>query len=79
MSASKNKRIYLSPPHMGGNEQEYVRQAFESNFIAPLGPMVNGFEQDFSSLPVLRTVLLSPAAQLPYTLRYALWAFNREM
>ncbi|WP_368854148.1 DegT/DnrJ/EryC1/StrS family aminotransferase [Desulfovibrio sp. JC022] len=50
MSASKNKRIYLSPPHMGGNEQEYVRQAFESNFIAPLGPMVNGFEQDFSDL-----------------------------
>ncbi|WP_415719306.1 DegT/DnrJ/EryC1/StrS family aminotransferase [Maridesulfovibrio sp.] len=48
MSASNNKRIYLSPPHMGGNEQEYVRQAFESNFIAPLGPMVNGFEQDFS-------------------------------
>ncbi len=35
---------------MGGNEQEYVRQAFESNFIAPLGPMVNGFEQDFSGL-----------------------------
>lgn len=50
MSASQNKRIYLSPPHMGGNEQEYVRQAFESNFIAPLGPMVNGFEQDFSEL-----------------------------
>ena len=50
MSASKNNRIYLSPPHMGGKEQEYVRQAFESNFIAPLGPMVNGFEQDFSEL-----------------------------
>ncbi len=50
MSVNQNKRIYLSPPHMGGNEQEYVRQAFESNFIAPLGPMVNGFEQDFSEL-----------------------------
>ena len=50
MSVSNNNRIYLSPPHMGGNEQEYVRQAFESNFIAPLGPMVNGFEQDFSKL-----------------------------
>jgi len=35
---------------MGGNEQNYVQQAFESNFIAPLGPMVNGFEQDFSEL-----------------------------
>jgi len=50
VSVNQNKRIYLSPPHMGGNEQEYVRQAFESNFIAPLGPMVNGFEQDFSEL-----------------------------
>ncbi|WP_319763643.1 DegT/DnrJ/EryC1/StrS family aminotransferase [Maridesulfovibrio sp.] len=50
MPANKNNRIYLSPPHMGGNEQEYVRQAFESNFIAPLGPMVNGFEHDFSKL-----------------------------
>jgi len=50
VSVSNNNRIYLSPPHMGGNEQEYVRQAFESNFIAPLGPMVNGFEQDFSKL-----------------------------
>ncbi len=48
--SAKNKRIYLSPPHMGGNEQNYVQQAFESNFIAPLGPMVNGFEQDFSEL-----------------------------
>lgn len=35
---------------MGGAEQEYVRQAFESNFIAPLGPMVNGFEDEFSQL-----------------------------
>ncbi len=50
MSEINNKRIYLSPPHMGGTEQDYVRQAFESNFIAPLGPMVNGFEKDFSAL-----------------------------
>lgn len=48
--SAKNKRIYLSPPHMGGNELNYVQQAFESNFIAPLGPMVNGFEKDFSEL-----------------------------
>ncbi|WP_027720788.1 DegT/DnrJ/EryC1/StrS family aminotransferase [Maridesulfovibrio zosterae] len=53
MSAN-NKRVYLSPPHMGGAEQEYVQQAFESNFIAPLGPMVNGFEQDFSKLSGLK-------------------------
>ncbi|CCO23245.1 DegT/DnrJ/EryC1/StrS family aminotransferase [Maridesulfovibrio hydrothermalis] len=50
MSAKSKKRIYLSPPHMGGSEQQYIQKAFESNFIAPLGPMVDGFEQDFSKL-----------------------------
>ncbi len=39
-------RIYLSPPHMGGTEQDFVKQAFDTNWIAPLGPNVNGFEQD---------------------------------
>ncbi len=47
---SEQQRIYLSPPHMSGREQEFVRQAFESNFIAPLGPMVSGFENDFATL-----------------------------
>jgi dTDP-4-amino-4,6-dideoxygalactose transaminase len=39
-------KIWLSSPHMGGNEQSYVNQAFETNWIAPLGPHVNGFESD---------------------------------
>lgn len=39
------KRIYLSSPHMGGTEQTYVNEAFETNWIAPLGPNVEGFEQ----------------------------------
>ncbi|MES2983799.1 MAG: aminotransferase class I/II-fold pyridoxal phosphate-dependent enzyme [Pseudomonadota bacterium] len=43
-------RIFLSPPHMGGQEQQYVAQAFESNYIAPLGPMVDGFERAFTQL-----------------------------
>lgn len=38
-------RLFLSPPHMSGYEQEYIAQAFESNYIAPLGPMVEQFEQ----------------------------------
>ena len=42
----KPDRIFLSPPHMGGEEQEFVRQAFESNYIAPLGEHVDGFEQE---------------------------------
>ncbi len=40
---SRNK-IWLSSPHMGGKEQEYVNNAFETNWIAPLGPNVDGFE-----------------------------------
>ena len=45
----KNPRLFLSPPHMGGREPEFVRQAFESNYIAPLGPMVDAFEKEFSA------------------------------
>jgi dTDP-4-amino-4,6-dideoxygalactose transaminase len=41
-----NSKIWLSSPHMGGNEQRYVQEAFDSNWIAPLGPNVNGFEND---------------------------------
>ena len=44
----QNKRIYLSPPHMSGREQSYVKDAFESNWIAPLGPHVNAFEAELS-------------------------------
>src|SRR3990172_13363164 len=48
MGASGNKRIYLSPPHMGGDEMRFVQEAFESNFIAPVGPQVDEFECEFS-------------------------------
>ncbi|MDB5275521.1 MAG: aminotransferase class I/II-fold pyridoxal phosphate-dependent enzyme [Ferruginibacter sp.] len=41
-----NKKIWLSSPHMGGKEQVYVKEAFDTNWIAPLGPHVNGFEND---------------------------------
>ena len=40
------EKIWLSSPHMGGTEQSYVNEAFAENWIAPLGPNVNGFEQD---------------------------------
>ncbi|WKW45567.1 aminotransferase class I/II-fold pyridoxal phosphate-dependent enzyme [Myroides sp. JBRI-B21084] len=39
-------KIWLSSPHMGGNEQKYVNEAFEANWVAPLGPNVDGFEKD---------------------------------
>ncbi len=39
-------KIYLSSPHMGGSEQKFVTEAFDTNWIAPLGPHVDGFEND---------------------------------
>jgi dTDP-4-amino-4,6-dideoxygalactose transaminase len=44
-----NKKIWLSSPHMGGKEFSYVKNAFDTNWIAPLGPNVDGFEQDIAS------------------------------
>ncbi|KAA3623838.1 MAG: aminotransferase class I/II-fold pyridoxal phosphate-dependent enzyme [Flavobacterium sp.] len=41
-----NSKIYLSSPHMGGRERDFVQQAFDTNWIAPLGPNVTGFESD---------------------------------
>lgn len=43
-----NERIYLSPPHMGERETYFVQQAFDTNWIAPLGPNVDGFEEEFA-------------------------------
>lgn len=45
-----NDRIYLSPPHMGAAERELLLDAFDSNWIAPLGPHVDGFEKELSAL-----------------------------
>lgn len=44
-----NNKIWLSSPHMGGNEQRYVNEAFDTNWIAPLGPNVTGFENDLEA------------------------------
>ena len=41
-------RIYLSPPHMSGEELEFVKHAFASNWIAPLGPQVDAFEAEMA-------------------------------
>ena len=40
------KKIYLSSPHLTGEEQKYVTEAFKTNWVAPLGPNVNGLEKD---------------------------------
>ncbi|MEO2051251.1 MAG: DegT/DnrJ/EryC1/StrS family aminotransferase [Allomuricauda sp.] len=49
METTVLKKIWLSPPHMGGNEQAYVENAFATNWIAPLGPNVQDFEHAIES------------------------------
>ena len=44
-----NSKIWLSSPHMGGTEQTYIQEAFDANWVAPLGPNVNGLEQDLEN------------------------------
>lgn len=44
-----NKRIFLSPPHMGGAERDFIDAAFESNYIAPVGENLTGFENDIKA------------------------------
>jgi len=45
-----NRRIYLSTPHMGGDELKLVQETFASNWIAPLGPQVDAFEKEFGEV-----------------------------
>ncbi|WP_099330923.1 DegT/DnrJ/EryC1/StrS family aminotransferase [Priestia aryabhattai] len=42
-------KIYLSPPHMSGDEQRYINEAIHTNWIAPLGPNVDSFEEEIAS------------------------------
>jgi dTDP-4-amino-4,6-dideoxygalactose transaminase len=43
-------RIYLSPPHLSGRELDMVREAIESNWVAPLGPQVDAFERELGEV-----------------------------
>jgi len=45
-----SRRIYLSPPHTGADERELLLDAFDSNWVAPLGPHVDAFENEFGTL-----------------------------
>ena len=62
-----NSKIWLSSPHMGGNEQKYVQEAFDTNWVAPLGPNVDAFEealQNYLKQPVEVAALSSGTAAL---------------
>ena len=64
------KRILLSIPHMGGNEETYVRQAFATNWLSSVGPNLTAFEQEFSTRMGLPAVALaSGTAALHLALR----------
>jgi dTDP-4-amino-4,6-dideoxygalactose transaminase len=60
-----NERIWLSSPHMSGDEQKYIREAFETNWIAPLGPNLDGFEKqlgEFLQIPHVAALSSGTAA-----------------
>ena len=71
MSAATPARLFLSPPHMSGRELELIAQAFESNYIAPLGPMVDAFEREFCAYTGIRhaVALSSGTAAIHLALR----------
>ena len=50
LKKSYSKKIPLSTPHMSGNEMRYISEAFETNWIAPLGPNVDAFEREFANI-----------------------------
>jgi pyridoxal phosphate-dependent aminotransferase EpsN len=65
------KRIYLSPPHLGAEELELVREAFASNWIAPLGPHLDAFEAEVAAVAGVRhaVALSSGTAAIHLALR----------
>ncbi len=67
-----NKRIFLSPPHMGGEELDLIRDAFASNYIAPVGPHIDAFEQEFAQIVGAQhaAAVNSGTAALHLVLRY---------
>ncbi len=56
------QRIFLSPPHMSGKEQTYIDEVFRSNYIAPLGAYVDGFEESIKSYTGTKNALALSSA-----------------
>ncbi|MDW7710741.1 MAG: hypothetical protein SCH98_09705 [Deferrisomatales bacterium] len=65
MSAEPSRRLFLSPPHLSGEELTLVHKAFASNYIAPVGPMMDAFEAEFAAYTGIGTRWRSPAARWP--------------
>ncbi len=73
MNSSPLKRIFLSAPHMSGRELPLIEEAFETNYIAPAGPMIQRFERAFSEYVDVpyAVALCSGTAALHLALRLA--------
>lgn len=73
MTINENERIYLSPPDIGAAERRYVQEAFDTNWIAPLGPNVDAFEEEFCKVSgaAYAAALSSGTAALHLALRLA--------
>ena len=71
-TAKTKSRIFLSPPHMGGQELEFIHKAFASNYIAPVGPQVDAFEREFAEVVGTRyaAAISSGTAALHLALRW---------
>lgn len=72
-----SKRIFLSSPHMSdeGYEQQYVKEAFDTNWIAPLGENVNQFENELANMVGIKAAgALTSGTSLPFT-----WLLKRRM
>ena len=62
----KKNRIYLSSPTMNGLEKVYIQEAFDTNWIAPLGPNVNKFEKELASYVGVSDAAALVSGQQPY-------------
>ena len=69
-----NPKIWLSSPHMGGEELGYIHDAFEKNWIAPLGQNVNGFEKELRTYDGKKLPESSPAVRPPFIWHLFCWA-----
>lgn len=62
---SERKTIYLCLAHMSeeGWEQKYVKEAFDTNWVVPMGPNVNAFEKDLAVLPIVKRTVANPLTE----------------
>ena len=74
---TKQDRIYLSPPHMSGDEAVRVSEAFASNWIAPLGPHVEAFEREVAERVGVRAALATSSGTAALHLAGALLGIGR--